>query len=61
MYFCDIYCSQYLNIYEIQQIVDFGFLVLDVNFKDNFFEYEEFVILFNQKDVDGNELIYLNI
>lgn len=53
----DIHCSQYLNTHEIQQIVDSGFLGLDVNPKDNLLEYEELVTLFNQKDVDGNKSI----
>lgn len=57
----DIHCSQYLNTHEIQQIVDSGFLGLDVNPKDNLLEYDELVTLFNQKDVDGNESTYLNI
>lgn len=53
----DLHCSQHLNTHEIQQIVDSGFLGLDVNPKDNLLEYEELVTLFNQKDVDGNKSI----
>ncbi|XP_034300129.2 uncharacterized protein [Magallana gigas] len=49
-----IVSGQYLNTHEIQQIVDSGFLGLDVNPKDNLLEYEELVTLFNQKDVDGD-------
>lgn len=54
-----IVSGQYLNTHEIQQIVDSGFLGLDVNPKDNLLEYEELVTLFNQKDVDGDGLLSL--
>lgn len=53
--------SQHLNTHELQQLVDAGFVSLDVNPKDNLLEYDELVTLFNQKDVDGNESTYLNI
>lgn len=50
-----------MNTHELQQLVDAGFVSLDVNPKDNLLEYDELVTLFNQKDVDGNESAYLNI
>lgn len=49
-------CSQHLNTHEIQQLVDAGFVSLDVNPKDNLLEYDELVTLFNQKDVDGKSI-----
>ncbi|XP_078323638.1 uncharacterized protein LOC111113286 [Crassostrea virginica] len=48
--------GQHLNTHEIQQLVDSGFLSLDVNPKDNLLEYVELVTLFKQRDTndDGN-------
>uniref|UniRef100_A0A8W8L537 EF-hand domain-containing protein n=2 Tax=Magallana gigas TaxID=29159 RepID=A0A8W8L537_MAGGI len=52
-----IVLGQHLNTHELQQLVDAGFVSLDVNPKDNLLEYDELVTLFNQKDVDGDGLL----
>ncbi|XP_061188492.1 uncharacterized protein LOC133196647 [Saccostrea echinata] len=46
--------QHHLNTHELQQLVDSGFLTLDVNPKDGLLEYAELSKLFDQRDTDGD-------
>ncbi|XP_062570897.1 uncharacterized protein LOC134232917 [Saccostrea cucullata] len=43
-----------LNTHELQQLVDSGFVTLDVNPKDGLLEYDELAKLFDQRDTDSD-------